>query len=323
MQEVYDTLMNFQKRDSTEESIVALPQLAKPKENQEEDDISDRLSDILAAYGGRKSEEEIQESYHPHQQPLVEMPKASKKPSKEYFIPVDYHTYQKWLHQHDYDHVPHNGVNVKPKATKRKNKPIVAIHDDVDPGDDTSQDAADLISQESKELEKQHIEPTVKVIAHPDRHVNQSPKTSLKSEKRESLEEVLQSLPTMPEQEEDLPDTSIKDNDDEEDVIEERDENFVIESDLNEKLYSSESESQHPPVEAIPNVLTKPRKLSLSSSSSSSLLPKAAEARKPEMPAKLQIHTESETSTAATKKKQINESEVSGPEMENDDDFWN
>ena len=41
--------MNFQKRDSTEESIVALPQLAKPKENQEEDDISDRLSDILAA----------------------------------------------------------------------------------------------------------------------------------------------------------------------------------------------------------------------------------------------------------------------------------
>ena len=93
--------MNFQKRDSTEESIVALPQLAKPKENQEEDDISDRLSDILAAYGGRKSEEEIQESYHPHQQPLVEMPKASKKPSKEYFIPVDYHTYQKWLHQHD------------------------------------------------------------------------------------------------------------------------------------------------------------------------------------------------------------------------------
>ena len=186
-----------------------------------------------------------------------------------------------------------------------------------------SQDAADLISQESKELEKQHIEPTVKVIAHPDRHVNQSPKTSLKSEKRESLEEVLQSLPTMPEQEEDLPDTSIKDNDDEEDVIEERDENFVIESDLNEKLYSSESESQHPPVEAIRNVLTKPRKLSLSSSSSSSLLPKAAEARKPEMPAKLQIHTESETSTAATKKKQINESEVSGPEMENDDDFWN
>ena len=248
------------------------------------------------------------------------------KPSKEYFIPVDYHTYQKWLHQNDHvlpPHHHHNGVNVKPKASKRKTKPIVAIDDDVDPGDDTSQDAADLISQESKELEKQHIEPTVKVIAHPDRHhVIQSPKTSLKSAKGESLEEVLQSPQTMLEQEEDLPDTPIKNDD----VMEERDENFVIESDLNEKLYSSESESQqHPPVEAIiPKVLTKPRKLSLSSSSSSlCLLPKAAEARKPEMPtAKLQIHTESESSIA-TKKKQINESEVSGPEMENDDDFWN
>ena len=292
LQEVYDTLMNFQKRDSTEESIVAIPQLAKPKE-EEEIDNSDRLSDILAAYGsGRKSEE---------------------KPSKEYFIPVDYHTYQKWLHQKDYDHhiAIRTEVNVKPKATKRKNKPIVALQDDVDPGDDTSQDAADLISQESKELEKQHIEPTVKVIAHPD-HVL-SPQMSLKSAKPDSIEEVLQSPPppmTMPEQ--DLPDTPFKDEE------EERDENFVIESDLNEKLYSSESESQQQPPKQ--EVLTKPRKLSLSSSSSSSLLPKVAEARKPKMP--LKIHTESESSTA-TKKKQINESEVSGPEMENDDDFWN
>ena len=176
LQEVYDTLMNFQKRDSAEESFVAVkPQVAQPRD---EEDESDRLSDILAAYGGGKRQE-IQESYHQHVHLATDLPKAERK--NEYFIPVDYDTYQAWLHQKkDFDHVAHirNAVNVIPKATKRITKPIVALHDEADPGDDTSQDAADLISQESKEDKQlEHLEPAVKVIAHPDR-VNQSPNSA-------------------------------------------------------------------------------------------------------------------------------------------------
>ena len=310
--------MNFQKRDSTEESFVAVkPQVAQPRD---EEDESDRLSDILAAYGGGKRQE-IQESYHQHVHLAPDMPKAERK--NEYFIPVDYDTYQAWLHQKkDFDHVAHirNAVNVIPKATKRITKPIVALHDEADPGDDTSQDAADLISQESKE-EKQldHLEPAVKVIAHPDR-VNQSPNSASLKKTIENGDSDIEARKKSisPMLEETIPDSPVKDKDE---VVEERDENFVLESDLNEKLYSSESESQPP--QDVPKVLTKPRKLSLSSSSSS-VLPPAAVERKKEMPKKLQIQTESESSTA-TKKKQSTkiESEVSGPEMDNDDDFWN
>ena len=85
LQEVYDTLMNFQKRDSVDDSLMTIP---RPVNNPKvEEDHSDRLSDILAAYGADQGSNP----------PYSEL-KATKN---EYFIPVDYETYQKWLHQND------------------------------------------------------------------------------------------------------------------------------------------------------------------------------------------------------------------------------
>ncbi len=53
LQEVYETLVNFQKRDSsTELQSFSLPQFQnKTIKQQDSLEESDRLSDILAAYG--------------------------------------------------------------------------------------------------------------------------------------------------------------------------------------------------------------------------------------------------------------------------------
>ena len=119
---------------------------------------------------------------------------------------------------------------------------------------------------------------------------------------------------------------------------EERDENFVIESDnIDDKLYSSESESPEvkpvtPPVVAAPcqtknNIITKPKKLSLSSASSSSG-PKVPMVSEPRVAKPLHFKSESEaseaTDAAPNKKKRAFDEDLSGPEMDNDvDDFWN
>ena len=121
---------------------------------------------------------------------------------------------------------------------------------------------------------------------------------------------------------------------------EERDENFVIESDnIDDKLYSSESESPQikpvvsPPQVAAPpcqtknnKIITKTKpKLSLSSSSSSSG-PKVPVAAEPLVAKPLHFKSESEASEATdvpNKKKRAIDEDVSGPEMDDIDDFWN
>ena len=119
---------------------------------------------------------------------------------------------------------------------------------------------------------------------------------------------------------------------------EERDENFVIESDnIDDKLYSSESESpQIKPVVSPPQVAAPPcqtknnkiitkTKLSLSSSSSSSG-PKVPVAAEPLVAKPLHFKSESEASEATdvpNKKKRAIDEDVSGPEMDDIDDFWN
>ena len=50
LQEVYETLVNFQKRDSSALQSFSLPQNNTTKQQDSLED-SDRLSDVLAAYG--------------------------------------------------------------------------------------------------------------------------------------------------------------------------------------------------------------------------------------------------------------------------------
>ena len=314
LQEVYDTLMNFQKRDSEhDESLVdtRYPRTSIPLNhvnNSNEVDNSDRLSDMLAAYGVN------QDSYETPQQPKVKQ--------SEYFIPVDYETYQKWLHEKDKVKANDSKVLRKGKPAKKVAKAL-HVDEDIDPGDDTSQDAADIISQESKEdkeqfkelqepqesIRPQHVEASIKIIAHPDHVESPKSKTSLRNPpllKQESLNDFRKSPPELEESEKEV------------EQIEDRDENFVIESDLNEKLYSSKSESR--PLENAVKMKQTPLKLDLSSSSS---LSPVVDLSKKEMPKKLRIHSDSESSAVIKTKQNKADSDVSGPEMENDDDFWN
>ena len=103
--------------------------------------------------------------------------------------------------------------------------------------------------------------------------------------------------------------------------IVERDENFVIESDANvDKLYSSESESL--PKKKPNTTIIIPKKsnvLSSSSSSSHSLLKPNLVSTKPKIKT-LQLQSESESSEPAPARK---DDDVSGPEMDVADDFWN
>ena len=112
----------------------------------------------------------------------------------------------------------------------------------------------------------------------------------------------------------------------------ERDENFVIESEnIDEKLYSSESSDSHgiqndhvqaPPVSTRPPA-AQATKLTLSSSSSS-LSPKkpVAEVKKAK-PIQLKSESDASESVPNQPKKSAFDEEISGPEMEMEDDFWN
>ena len=105
--------------------------------------------------------------------------------------------------------------------------------------------------------------------------------------------------------------------------IVERDEKFVIESDANidDKLYSSESESL-PKNKA--NILVKKPPvpvLSSSSSSSDSPLKPKKESSIPRIKT-LQLQSESESSEPVPQANKRDE-DVSGPEMDAADDFWN
>ena len=103
--------------------------------------------------------------------------------------------------------------------------------------------------------------------------------------------------------------------------IVERDENFVIESDANvDKLYSSESESLPKKKPNTTKIIPKKSNvLSSSSSSSHSLLKPNIESTKPKIKT-LQLQSESESSEPAPVRK---DDDVSGPEMDVADDFWN
>ena len=105
--------------------------------------------------------------------------------------------------------------------------------------------------------------------------------------------------------------------------IVERDENFVIESDANvdDKLYSSESDSL--PKNKKANItVAPPKKPVFSSSSSSSSSPLKPKMMVPKIKT-LQLHTESESSEAIPSKEKKKDDDVSGPEMDVADDFWN
>ena len=272
LQDVYDTLMNFQKRDSQSFSLETPVKNVKKNESFDDSDQDDRLSQILAAYGVKPNKSESVQ---------VE-PKKS-----EYFIPVDYETYSKWVQEKKISQIekmpihsqpqmpipPQNQKNqpqmpIQPKIESQPKMPIPAkfesqpkmpIQDQDD--QDTSQDAADLTTQESQ---KEPIEANVQIIGHPDSE------------------------------------------DDSKNDLFERDVNFVIESDnVDEKLYSSESESL-------------PKKLVLSSSSSASKSVELLKKNPKDAPKALQIHSESESEP---KKKQ--DDDLSGPEVEDVDDFWN
>ena len=81
LQDVYDTLMNFQKRDISTQSYAFPIQNSRSTQNTRSDNV--QLSEIMANYGMKLNDENINNT--------------PKKPQKEYFIPVDYETYSKWM----------------------------------------------------------------------------------------------------------------------------------------------------------------------------------------------------------------------------------
>ena len=384
LQEVYDTLMNYQKRDSsTIQSISLAPKKQSYQAEESFDNNSDRLSDILAAYGVRP---DLQGSDSIQKQ-ATKLPKNPIGPSSnqngQYFIPVDYETYSKWMAEKEQPN------RIKPTITKSPNlAPAPAMLEGLDAvqvspnkidnlqnltnddgDDDTSQDAADLTTQESNkdqpEEKREVIEANVQVIGHLDRFERNAPQNVQKSPPprfHEFHEDSHQpkSKQTLPETETEVAAEPIRKQsekveeraplpvqnklskhlfDKNEDLeIVERDENFVIESDdIDEKLYSSESESlakeekRNPlPVKKFENQakttsLKKPAAiLSSPSSSSSDLKPKMDLKKSPKVMT-LQLQTESESSEQPQNfKNQSNENnDMSGPEMDDVDDFWN
>ena len=210
---------------------------------------------------------------------------------------------------------PKQELKKRPKEVTKK--AAQEALEELDPGDDTSQDAADLSSQETKGNE---------IIDFP---MKSSPKNVLQPEPQQHdiIEKSVEILPCPSSPKPKVKSPILQKMDTKENIrvemmkseSEERDENFVIESDnIDEKLYSSESESPILAKNPI-NIIQKP-KLFLSSSSISSPKKKKVNSKP------LQLKSESEASEAIspshTKAKSGYE-DVSGPEMENDDDFWN
>ena len=58
IQEIYESLVNFQKRDSSMMQSFSMPPQKKPLQQQDSLEDSDRLSDILAAYGIKPKSDE-------------------------------------------------------------------------------------------------------------------------------------------------------------------------------------------------------------------------------------------------------------------------
>jgi len=317
LQEVYETLVNFQKRDSsTALQSFSLPQFQnKTIKQQDSLEDSDRLSDILAAYGIKTTDDDSIKVKKPEEK------KIAAKNGGEFFIPVDYETYAKWMAERQNQKLPspiNPPVIERPIVQNNANNLSVA---EQEADDDTSQDAADLNSQESKDekskseksksekseklvkKEPAPVDAFVHVIGHPDEQ--NSPKSA--SLKKDNL--VIVDKPLEQSHSEDL-------------KIVERDENFVIESDANndDKLYSSESESLP---KKKPNVLPVKKSAVLSSSSSSSNSPLKPK-KEPSIPKikTLQLQSESESSEPAPQAARRDE-DVSGPEMDVADDFWN
>ena len=165
--------MNFQKRDtSTQSYAFANLKTSTTQQSKQQSasysDNNEQLSQIMANYGVKfnNDQQEGQQSLVPSKNHP-----AHHDEDKEYFIPVDYETYSKWMQQKKIVHEPDlmalpkdpkllveqglkKTVTRPPRKETRK-----AVLEEIDPGDDTSQDAADLSSQETKENEVQLLIP--------------------------------------------------------------------------------------------------------------------------------------------------------------------
>ena len=162
--------MNFQKRDTSTQSyaFANLKTSATTQQSKQQSSYSDneQLSQIMANYGVKFNNDQEEQS---PALPLKNHP--PQQDDKEYFIPVDYETYSKWMQQKKILHGPDlmalpkdpkvlveqglkKTVTRPPRKETRK-----AVLEEIDPGDDTSQDAADLSSQETKENEVQLLIP--------------------------------------------------------------------------------------------------------------------------------------------------------------------
>merc|ERR1712141_921414 len=132
--------MNFQKRDISTQSYAFPIQNSRSTQNTRSDNV--QLSEIMANYGMKLNDENINNTPKKHQ--------------KEYFIPVDYETYSKWMQKSQEEEPQPFLVNSYPKQELKKRpkevtkKAAQEALEELDPGDDTSQDAADLSSQETK-----------------------------------------------------------------------------------------------------------------------------------------------------------------------------
>ena len=156
--------MNFQKRDTSTQSyaFANLKTSTTTQQSKQQSSYSDneQLSQIMANYGVKFNNDQEEQS---PALPLKNHP--PQHDDKEYFIPVDYETYSKWMQQkkilREPDLAPKDpkveqGLKKTVRPPKKTRK---AVLEEIDPGDDTSQDAADLSSQETKENEVQLLIP--------------------------------------------------------------------------------------------------------------------------------------------------------------------
>ena len=100
LQDVYDNLINFQKRDNSTAQSYAYP-VETPRSVRYSDD-NEQLSEIMAHYGVKMNEE-------------------TPRDEKEYFIPVDYETYNRWLQK---GKEPTSFGKVPPAALTKKVKRV-------------------------------------------------------------------------------------------------------------------------------------------------------------------------------------------------------
>ena len=181
LQDVYDTLMNFQKRDTSTQSYAfanlktsTTTQQSKPQSSYNSD--NEQLSQIMANYGVKFNNDQEGQQSPVLVVPSKNHPQQHHDDDKEYFIPVDYETYSKWMQQKkliceepdlapkDPKVVVKQGLKKTVRPPKKETRARKALLEEIDPGDDTSQDAADLSSQETKENEVQLLIPLMELI---------------------------------------------------------------------------------------------------------------------------------------------------------------